>query len=134
METKIAIVTGGTAGIGKEIARGLVRRGFLVGIVCRNEMRGRATVEELLEEVPEGRVEIFLADLSVLMDVRRVAASLEERFDRVHVLVNNAGVHLMRAKESADGYDRMIATNHLGPFLLTNLLLGHLEKGARRGW
>ncbi|MFV2172469.1 SDR family NAD(P)-dependent oxidoreductase [Actinomadura sp. LOL_016] len=130
METKIAIVTGGTSGIGKEIARGLVRRGFLVGIVCRNEMRGRATVEELVREAPEARVEIFLADLSVLMDVRRVAVSLSERFDQVHVLVNNAGVHQMRAKVSADGYDRMVATNHLGPFLLTNLLLGHLEKAA----
>ncbi|WP_026403064.1 SDR family NAD(P)-dependent oxidoreductase [Actinomadura rifamycini] len=130
METKIAIVTGGTSGIGKEIARGLVRRGFLVGIVCRNEMRGRATVEELAGEAPGARVETFLADLSVLMDVRRVAASLRERFEQVDVLVNNAGVHQMRAKVSADGYDRMIATNHLGPFLLTNLLLGHLEKAA----
>lgn len=127
---KIAIVTGGTSGIGKEIARGLVRAGFLVGIVCRNEMRGAATVEELTRDVPGARVETFIGDLSVLMDVRRVAASLEERFDRLDVLVDNAGVHLLRAKVSADGYDRMIATNHLGPFLLTNLLLGLLEKGA----
>ena len=64
------------------------------------------------------------------LDVRRVAASLLERFGHLDVLVNNAGVHLLRAKTSADGYDRMIATNHLGPFLLTNLLLGPLEKGA----
>lgn len=127
---RIAIVTGGTSGIGKEIARGLVRAGFLVGIVCRNELRAAATVEELTRDVPGARVETFLGDLSVQMDVRRVAASLEERFERLDVLVDNAGVHLLRAKVSADGYDRMIATNHLGPFLLTNLLLGLLEKGA----
>ncbi|MFD0685243.1 SDR family NAD(P)-dependent oxidoreductase [Actinomadura fibrosa] len=130
METKIAIVTGGTSGIGKEIARGLARRGFTVGIVCRNELRGRATVDELRRDAPDARVETFIADLSVQQDVRRVAASLAERFDRLDVLVNNAGVHLVRAKVSADGYDRMVATNHLGPFLLTNLLLGPLEKGA----
>ncbi|MDL4814574.1 SDR family NAD(P)-dependent oxidoreductase [Actinomadura opuntiae] len=130
MRNKIAIVTGGTSGIGKEIARGLARAGFLVGIVCRSEMRGRAAVEELTADVPGARIETFLADLSALQDVRRVAASLEERFDRLDVLVDNAGVHMMRAKESADGFDRMVATNHLGPFLLTNLLLGPLEKAA----
>lgn len=127
---KIAVVTGGTSGIGKEIARGLARAGFLVGIVCRNELRAAATVDELVRDVPGARVETFLGDLSVRMDVERVAASLEERFDRLDVLVDNAGVHLLRAKVSADGYDRMIATNHLGPFLLTNRLLGLLEKGA----
>lgn len=120
----------GTSGIGKEVARGLARAGFLVGIVCRSEVRAAATVEELARDVPGARVETFIGDLSVLMDVQRVAVSLEERFDRLDVLVNNAGVHLLRAKVSADGYDRMIATNHLGPFLLTNLLLGLLEKGA----
>ncbi|MES9535770.1 SDR family NAD(P)-dependent oxidoreductase [Spirillospora sp. NPDC049024] len=130
MERKIAIVTGGTSGIGKEIARGLARAGLLVGIVCRNELRAAAAVEELTKDVPDARIETFLGDLSVQMDVRRVAASLEERFDRLHVLVDNAGVYLLRAKVSADGYDRVVATNHLGPFLLTNLLLGLLEKGA----
>ncbi|MBT2210775.1 SDR family NAD(P)-dependent oxidoreductase [Actinomadura sp. NEAU-AAG7] len=130
MQSGIAIVTGGTSGIGKEIARGLARRGFLVGIVCRSEMRARATVEEFAGSVPGARVETFIGDLSVQMDVRRVAASLEERFDRLDVLVNNAGAHLVRAKVSADGHDRMVATNHLGPFLLTNLLLGLLERAA----
>ncbi|MFB4297718.1 SDR family NAD(P)-dependent oxidoreductase [Actinomadura sp. NTSP31] len=130
MRNKIAIVTGGTSGIGKEIARGLARAGFLVGIVCRSEMRARETVAELTADVPGARIETFFADLSALQDVRRVAASLVERFDRLDVLVNNAGVHMMRAKESADGFDRMVATNHLGPFLLTNLLLGPLKKGA----
>ncbi len=123
-------MTGGTSGIGKEIARGLVRRGFHVGIVCRNELRAKATVDELTRGVRGARVETFIGDLSVQLDVRRVAASLLERFDRLDVLVNNAGVQLLRAKTSADGHDRMIATNHLGPFLLTNLLLGALEKGA----
>jgi NAD(P)-dependent dehydrogenase (short-subunit alcohol dehydrogenase family) len=130
MRSKIAIVTGGTSGIGKEIARGLARAGFLVGIVCRSEMRAEETVDELTADVPGARIETFFADLSAQQDVRRVAASLEERFDRVDVLVDNAGVHLLRAKESADGFDRMVATNHLGPFLLTNLLLGPLEKAA----
>lgn len=128
---KIAIVTGATSGIGKAIALGLARKGFRVGIVCRNRTRGEAAAAELAGSVPGAEAEIFLADLSVLQDVRRVAGELRERYPRVDVLVDNAGAHLLRAKVSADGYDRMVATNHLGPFLLTNRLLGVLDETAR---
>ena len=103
MERRIAIVTGGTSGIGKEIARGLARAGMLVGIVCRNELRAAAPVEELTADVPGARVETFIGDLSVQMDVRRVAASLEERFDRLDVMVDNAGVYLLRPRSARTG-------------------------------
>jgi len=130
MDDKIAIVTGATSGIGKEIARGLARAGFRVGIVCRNAAKGEATVAELERGVPGAVVETFLADLSVQADVRAAAGRIGEHYGRLDVLVNNAGVHEMRAAVSADGLDRMVATNHLGPFLLTNLLLDPLEKSA----
>ena len=127
---KIAVVTGASSGIGKEIARELARRGYRLGLVCRNPVRARAAVEDIVASTPGAEVEPFEADLSVLADVRRVADRLRERYEWIDVLVNNAGVHHLRAKVSADGYDRMIATNHLGPFLLTNLLLERLTQAT----
>ncbi|MEV4255442.1 SDR family NAD(P)-dependent oxidoreductase [Spirillospora sp. NPDC049652] len=131
MEEKIALVTGATSGIGKETARELARRGFRVGIVARNPTRADRTAEELAASVPGAIFDLFLADLSALEDVRHAAERVHAAYGHLDVLVNNAGVHLLRAKTSADGHDRMIATNHLGPFLLTELLLGPLEKAGR---
>lgn len=130
MDGKTCIVTGATSGIGKEVARELARRGAGIGIVCRNRAKGKATAAELAASVPGATFEVFLADLSVLADVRKVAAQLRERYSRLDVLVNNAGLHDPRCAVSADGFDRMVAANHLGPFLLTNLLLDLLEHAA----
>src|SRR3954463_6330659 len=130
MKGKTCVVTGPTAGIGKEIARGLTLKNARLALVCRNAAKGEATVRELRDLAPQAEVELFIADMSVLADVRRVAAELRARYERLHVLVNNAGVHDPRAAVSAEGFDRMIATNYLGPFLLTNLLLDRLEAGA----
>ncbi|GLZ03818.1 putative short-chain dehydrogenase/reductase [Actinomadura sp. NBRC 104412] len=127
---KIAVVTGASSGIGKEIARELARRGYRLGLICRNPVRARAAVEDIVASAPGAEAELFEADLSVLADVRKVADRLRERYEWIDVLVNNAGVHHLRAKVSADGYDRMIATNHLGPFLLTNLLLERLTQAT----
>ncbi|GAA3946510.1 SDR family NAD(P)-dependent oxidoreductase [Actinomadura viridis] len=127
---EIAIVTGASSGLGKEIARELARMGYRLGLVCRSPVRGRDAVADIERSVPEADVELFQADLSVQADVRDVAARLLDRYERIDALVNNAGVHNLRAKVSADGYDRMIATNHLGPFLLTTLLLEALERAA----
>jgi NAD(P)-dependent dehydrogenase (short-subunit alcohol dehydrogenase family) len=127
---KIAVVSGASSGIGKEIARELARRGYRIGMLCRSPVRGRVAEEDIRASVPGAEVELFEADLSVLADVRDVVRRLRSRYEWIDVLVNNAGVHHMRAKVSADGYDRMIATNHLGPFLLTNLLLERLGKAA----
>jgi len=126
------VVTGATDGIGKEIARGLVDRGAAVTLVARNPAKAEATVRELTVAgvVPP---EVVLADLSDLSSVRRAADELGTRYDRIDVLVNNAGIVAVRPATSPDGFEIMMATNHLGPFLLTNLLLPVLEKsgGAR---
>ncbi|MFJ7770967.1 SDR family NAD(P)-dependent oxidoreductase [Streptomyces sp. NPDC097107] len=124
------MVTGASAGIGKEIARGLARQEARVAIVCRDPARGAAAAAELRLAAPRTEVSLFLADVSVLGDVRRLAAELHDAYGRVDVLVNNAGTHDPYAAVSADGFDRMIATNHLGPFLLTHSLLDLLERGA----
>ncbi|MQY07050.1 SDR family NAD(P)-dependent oxidoreductase [Actinomadura macrotermitis] len=129
-DVRIAVVTGATSGIGKEIARALAREGFRVGIVGRNEVRAAAAAADLAASAPGARIDSFLADLSIRAEVRRLAGRLCERYPRLDVLVNNAGVHTLRAKVSVDGFDRMVATNHLGPFLLTNLLLDRLRGSA----
>ncbi|MGI5164888.1 SDR family NAD(P)-dependent oxidoreductase [Spirillospora sp. CA-253888] len=130
MDERIAVVTGATSGIGREIAAGLAERGYRIGIVGRNEVRAKAAVAALAERAPDARADIFLADLSSRAEVRDLAGRLRDRYRRLDVLVNNAGVHTLRAKVSADGFDRMIATNHLGPFLLTNLLRDLLVASA----
>ena len=124
------VVTGATSGIGKEIARGLVVAGAHVLFVCRDRARGEATLAELLQESQSAAVRMLLADLSALQDVRRAAEEVHRQLPRVDVLINNAGTHDLRPEVSADGFDRMIATNHLGPFLLTNLLADLLERAA----
>jgi NAD(P)-dependent dehydrogenase (short-subunit alcohol dehydrogenase family) len=125
MDGKICIVTGATSGIGKEIARGLVAHGAKVGIVGRNPEKTKATAEEL-----GGAVETYLADLSELAQVRTLAAELHERNDRINVLVNNAGINSSQAQPTSEGYDAMLATNYLAPFLLTNLVVDLLTAGA----
>ncbi|MEU4448256.1 SDR family NAD(P)-dependent oxidoreductase [Actinosynnema sp. NPDC050801] len=124
------VVTGATSGIGKEIARGLVTAGAHVLFICRDRARGEATLAELHRENPSAAVRMLVADLSALRDVRRVAEEVHRHLPHLDVLVNNAGTHDLRPEVSADGFDRMIATNHLGPFLLTNLLVDLLERAA----
>ncbi|MCU1647218.1 MAG: putative short-chain dehydrogenase/reductase [Nocardia sp.] len=125
------VVTGATNGIGKEIARALVRKGASVTILARSATKAEATVNALADE--DGAVaapEVVLADLSDLGSVRAAAAEIGRRYDRIDVLVNNAGIHSIPPDTTDDGYELMMATNHLGPFLLTNSLLPQLESGA----
>jgi len=130
MKGTYCVVTGATSGIGKEIARGLVKAGAHLLLICRDRARGGATLAELRRENPSADVRVLVADLSALPEVRRVADEVHRHLPRLDVLVNNAGTHDLSPEVSADGFDRMIATNHLGPFLLTNLLADLLERAA----
>ena len=125
-----AIVTGATSGIGKEIARELARRGVHVGIVGRNPAKTAATADELRASVPDAEIETYHADLSELGDVRALADELHRRNDRIDVLVNNAGINSSIPIVTSDGFDVMLATNYLAPFLLTNLVTDLLKAGA----
>ncbi|GAA4814079.1 SDR family NAD(P)-dependent oxidoreductase [Streptomyces ziwulingensis] len=124
------VVTGATSGIGREIAHGLAAAGAALALVCRDRGRGEAVAAELAGSWPDPEIRLFVADLAVLDDVRSVAREIRRHWDRVDVLVNNAGTHDVHPSVSPDGFDRMIATNHLGPFLLTHLLLDPLREGA----
>lgn len=118
------VITGATNGIGKEIARALVRRGALLTLLARDSDKATETVRELAAE--NGAItapEYIQADLADLDSVRTAAREIAATHSRIDTLVNNAGMHSLTGKPSADGFDLMTATNHLGPFLLTNLLL-----------
>jgi NAD(P)-dependent dehydrogenase (short-subunit alcohol dehydrogenase family) len=124
------MVTGATAGIGKETAAGLAKQGMHVIVVGRNVEKADAVVEELRRTTGNPSVEPLIADFSSLDQVRSLADTFKSRYDRLDVLVNNAGLVTQTRQESRDGYELMLAVNYLAPFLLTNLLLDVMEDSA----
>jgi len=123
MSGRTCLVTGGTSGIGQDTALRLAMLGATVIIAGRDAVRTQRAASEVRQRVPLAEVETVTADMSSLAQVRRLAGEVMARHDRLDVLVNNAGVISMPGQLTADGLERTFATNHLGPFLLTNLLL-----------
>ncbi|AHH19963.1 putative oxidoreductase, SDR-family [Nocardia nova SH22a] len=122
------VITGATNGIGLEIARGLARRGAALTLLARNLEKAAATAAELVS-IGAVDADIVEADLSSAASVRAAAAVLHDRLRQIDVLVNNAGINQLRSGDpTVDGWDRQIATNHLGPFLLTTSVLDLLER------
>jgi retinol dehydrogenase 12 len=130
MSGRTCLVTGATSGIGKATATRLAQLGATVVVVARDPARGAAAVAEIHSAVPDAEVDALAADLSDPAGVRRLAGEVADRYDRLHVLVNNAGVITVRHEVTPGGLDRMFATNHLGPFLLTTLLRDLLVRSA----
>ncbi len=127
MNDKVCLVTGGSSGIGKETVRGLAKQGATVLSVSRPAPRGEEAVQEIRDDSGNDNVYFFPADLSLMSEVRRLAHEVSERFDKLDVLVNNAGVFLKEYEETPDGFEKTFALNHLAPFLLTVLLMPSLR-------
>jgi NAD(P)-dependent dehydrogenase (short-subunit alcohol dehydrogenase family) len=119
MSGRTVVVTGASSGIGLETARGLAARGARVVMLCRNPDRAAAAMSEIRTTAPAAQLEVVLGDLYALAEVRRVAAELRARLDRVDVLINNAGLIHRERGLTVDGIERTFALNHLAPFLLT---------------
>jgi NAD(P)-dependent dehydrogenase (short-subunit alcohol dehydrogenase family) len=130
MRGKICIVTGANSGIGKATALGLAEMGATVVMLCRDRGRGEAAQAEIRGEAGGDAVELMLADLSFQASVRDFVERFGRAYDRLHVLVNNAGVVAPRRTVTADGLELTFAVNYLAPFLLSNLLVGALKAGA----
>jgi NAD(P)-dependent dehydrogenase (short-subunit alcohol dehydrogenase family) len=131
---KVAIVTGATGGIGKEIARGLARLGATVIVGARTKEKGAPVVAELEKDAKKpGSVSVGVVDVSNMASVRAFAADVSSKHDAVHVLVNNAGAWFTDRRETSEGHELTLATNVIGPYLLTKELTPKLRaaKSAR---
>lgn len=131
MHGKIVMITGATAGIGKETARALQKMGAQVVIVGRNAQKTANVVAEIKAQNPTGgEVDGMVADLSSLVDIRRLAEEFRSKYERLNVLVNNAGAYFNKRELSVDGYEMTFALNHLGYFYLTYVLLDMIKSSA----
>jgi NAD(P)-dependent dehydrogenase (short-subunit alcohol dehydrogenase family) len=127
---RVSVVTGANTGMGRVVAEELARRGDTVVLVCRSRERGEAARAEIRGPTQNDAVELVVADLASQRQVRDAAAEITGRHDRLNVLVNNAGVFLAKRAETEEQIERTFATNYLGHFLLTELLLDALKAGA----
>ncbi len=130
MTGKVCLVTGGNSGIGKATAIGLAELGARVVIVSRDKDKGEAALIEIRARRGNRNVEMMQADMSSQDSVRQLANDFARRYKGLHVLINNAGIILPKRVVTVDGLEATFATNHLGHFLLTNLLLGLIKASA----
>ncbi len=130
MTGKVCLITGANSGIGKATALGLAKLDATVVIVSRDKDKGEAALLEIRTRSGNKNVDAMVADLSSQDSVRELAHDFKARYKKLHVLVNNAGVFLPKRVPTVDGLEATFATNHLGHFLLTNLLLDVLKVSA----
>jgi NAD(P)-dependent dehydrogenase (short-subunit alcohol dehydrogenase family) len=120
---KVVIVTGANSGIGYEMVRALIRKRATVILACRNKDREQAAERQIAQGYPGAKAELGLLDLSSLASVRRFAGEFTRRYDRLDILINNAGIMRTPFGKTADGFELQFGVNHLGHFALTGLLL-----------
>ena len=130
MSDKIVMITGANSGIGKETARALAKKGATLIMICRNKERGEAALEDLKEKTKSDKLELYLADLADPDAIQRAVTQFREKHDKLDILINNAGLVLSEKIITPLGYEKTFTVNHLGHFLLTNLLLDLLIKSA----
>ncbi|KAJ3689810.1 hypothetical protein LUZ61_018974 [Rhynchospora tenuis] len=126
-----AIVTGGTSGIGTETARVLAMRGVHVVIAVRNVSSGNTIKEAIVKEIPSAKIDVMELDLSSMASVRKFAWEFNSSNLPLNILINNAGIMAAPFALSQDGLELQFATNHIGHFLLTNLLLEKMKSTSR---
>jgi retinol dehydrogenase 14 len=131
MTNKVFVVTGATSGIGKALAVELAKTGETVVMVARDPERGSAAHREVGLASQSTSLDLQLCDLSILSSVRNLAEILKSRYETIDVLINNASVYKRKRVVTVDGFEEMFAANHLGPFLLTNLLLEPLQEAVQ---
>lgn len=127
---KNIVITGVNSGIGKETAIALAEMGATVIMMCRNKERGEKALQEIKQRANSNNVELLIVDLSDPNSIDSAVSRYKERFDKLDVLINNAGLILKERIIEASGYETTFAVNHLGHFLLTSLLIDLLIKSS----
>lgn len=122
------IVTGANSGLGFEVTRELANKGAKVIMACRNQEKATKARNTILNNVENADIEIMHLDLASLKSVRDFASKFLEKYDKLDVLINNAGIMAIPYTQTEDGYESQLATNYLGHFLLTGLLIDILEQ------
>ncbi len=130
MNGKVVLVTGANSGIGGVTALELAKKGAFVVIVGRNREKTRVTASEIRLKSSSPSVDCLIADLSSMNQIRQLAGEFRKRYNRLDVLVNNAGAIFAQRHVTDDGYEMTFALNHLANFLLSNLLLDVLKNSA----
>jgi NAD(P)-dependent dehydrogenase (short-subunit alcohol dehydrogenase family) len=126
----VVVITGATNGLGRLVALDLAGRDIRLVIVARDSAKVAQLRRQIEQDSPGSTVDAFLADLSSLRDVRRVGQEIGAHYDRIAVLINNAGVHAFSQRVTPEGFAEMTAVNYLAPWLLTNTLLDTLAASA----
>ncbi len=127
LEGKIIIVTGGNSGLGYESVRAFAQKGARVVLACRNLEKGEKAKDEIFRSTSKGIIDVMKIDLMSLDSVRNFASAFKEKFERLDVLMNNAGIMATPNFKTSDGFEAQLGTNHLGHFALTGLLLNQLK-------
>ncbi len=130
MKNKICIVTGSNSGIGKETALSLAEIGATVVMIVRDQERGEKARTEIVGQTGNNSVDLMICDLSSMGSIRSFAKEFKKKYDRLDVLVNNAGALFNKREVTSEGFERTFAVNYLGPFLLTHELLDLLKSSA----
>ncbi|MHA2145168.1 MAG: SDR family oxidoreductase [Candidatus Thorarchaeota archaeon] len=130
MKDKVCIVTGSNSGIGKETALALAEMGATVVAVVRNQELGEQACEAIVTETGNKAVDLMLCDLSSMSTIRKFVKDFTSNYDRLDVLINNAGAVFSKRDVTEEGFERTLAVNYLAPFLLSHELLPLLKESA----
>jgi NAD(P)-dependent dehydrogenase (short-subunit alcohol dehydrogenase family) len=125
------LITGATAGIGKETAIALAQKDNVLILPVRNSQKGEQVKSEILQKNPQAQIRLYNCDLASMQSVKNFTEQVKQDFDHLDILINNAGLWQDKFETSADGIEMTWAVNHLAPFLLTNLLLDLLKKAPK---
>ncbi|MGO4547710.1 SDR family NAD(P)-dependent oxidoreductase [Paenibacillus sp. 2TAB23] len=130
MSNPVIVITGATSGLGQLVACEMANRGAQLILTARSKSRAEATEKMIKERMPSAQINFFFGDLSLMKDVRRLGQEISEKFPKIDVLLNNAGLHAFEQRITSEGFAEMMAVNYFAPWILTHSLYHSLQKAG----